>query len=191
LGGIDILVNNAGITATCPFAEVTDTLFDTLFAVNVKAMYFMTQRIAQGMAAIGGGVVVNLASLHAWFGVREHSLYAATKGAIVSLTSQLAVELAPLGIRVNAVAPGTCVGENQRAADPTHAGVDAPHLPAGYYSVPADVGRLVVFLAGPQADYFVGQTLRFDGGYSVLFPTMPDFRVPLPARQGGRYLDRG
>ncbi len=190
LGSIDVLVNNAGITASAPCGEVTPEFFDTVFAVNVRAGYFLTTRLAPVLARRGGGSVINLASLHAFFGVREHSVYAATKGAIVALTAQLAVELAPIGIRVNAIAPGTCVGENHRATQPDADFIEAAKsLPAGYYCEPVEVGRLAVFLASSDGRYFVGQTLRFDGGYSALLPLGPDFRTPLGQRWGRRYLE--
>jgi NAD(P)-dependent dehydrogenase (short-subunit alcohol dehydrogenase family) len=186
LGGIDLLVNNAGITATRPLAEVDAAMFTGLMAVNVGAMLFLTQRLAPAMAAQGHGVVINLASLHAYFGRREHSVYAATKGAVVALTTQLAVELGPLGIRVNAIAPGTCVTETQRASAPRHDfAAEGKRMPCGYFSEPRHVGELVVFLASPAADHFTGQTLRFDGGFSALFPNVADFAAPLGRAASG------
>ncbi len=192
MGGIDVLINNAGITATRPFLEVQEDWFDSYLAVNLKATYFLTQGIARDMAMRGHGVVINIASLHAFLGRREHSVYAAGKGAIVSLTSQLAVELAPLGIRVNAIAPGTCIGENQLPlVTPELLSAGGKALPAGYFSTPQDLGGLAVFLASDAGRYFVGQTLRFDGGYSVLFPNVVDHNAPLPPSYGARYLEQG
>jgi NAD(P)-dependent dehydrogenase (short-subunit alcohol dehydrogenase family) len=188
LGGIDILVNNAGHTATCPFDEVTPALFDAMFGVNIRAMFFLTQHLSRGMAKRRHGVVINIASLHAFLGRAGHSVYAASKGAVVSLTSQLAVELAAHGIRVNAIAPGTCISDNHRGtSSDAEIAAAGTKLPAGYFSVPEQLGDLVVFLASAQGRYFVGQTLRFDGGYSVLFPLVGDFRQQ-PPPTGQRYL---
>ena len=106
LGGIDILVNNAGITMNLPFEQVTQEQFDTLFAVNIRAMYFLTQAVVRTMLEQGSGAIVNIGSIHAYEALPEHSVYAATKGAITSFTRVLAIELAPRGIRVNGVVPG-------------------------------------------------------------------------------------
>jgi len=92
LGGVDVLVNNAGITFNRPFLEVTPAQFERLFSVNVRAQYFLTQRVAKEMIAGGGGAVCNISSIHGLQGAAEHSLYAATKGAIIAYTRALAVE---------------------------------------------------------------------------------------------------
>lgn len=170
LGRIDVLVNNAGITTNIPFDAVSPEQFKTLFAVNVRAPYFLTQAVVRGMRARGeGGSIINLASLHAFGGFPEHSLYASTKGAIVSMTTQLAIELAPDSIRVNAIAPGWCYVESQRELlkdlDPVATGKG---IPAGRLSEPADVGQMVVLLASDLARYLTGQTVKFDGGMSAM-----------------------
>ena len=105
LGGLDVLVNNAGITANVPFDRVTPEQFDTLYGVNIRAMFFLTQALVPALEK-SRGCVVNITSIHAYEGMREHTVYAGTKGAIVSFTRTLAVELAPRGIRVNGCAPG-------------------------------------------------------------------------------------
>ena len=106
LGGIDCLVNNAGITFNKPFLEVTPEQFDRLYHVNIRAQFFLTQRVVKDMLTHGGGAICNITSIHGVSGAPEHSVYAGTKGAIIAYTRSLAVELAHKGIRVNAIAPG-------------------------------------------------------------------------------------
>ena len=118
LGGIDVLINNSGITMNMPLEQTTPEQFDTLFNVNIRAMFFLTQAVVPTMEKQGKGVIINLASNHAFTGLSEHSVYAATKGAIVSFTRTVSLELAPKGIRVNAIAPGGVLVENWHKAMP-------------------------------------------------------------------------
>ena len=105
LGGLDILVNNAGRTDTTPFQDVTPELFDRLFATNMRSQFFIAQRALPYLEA-GKGAIINMTSVHALASMPSHTVYEATKGAIATWTRGLAVELAPMHIRVNAVAPG-------------------------------------------------------------------------------------
>jgi NAD(P)-dependent dehydrogenase (short-subunit alcohol dehydrogenase family) len=105
LDGLNYLVNNAGITFNSKFLNVGREQFDTMFHVNIRAQFFLTQRVVQHMLGQGGGAICNLTSIHGLQGAAEHSLYAATKGAIIAYTRALAIELAHQGIRVNAIAP--------------------------------------------------------------------------------------
>jgi len=106
LGGIDILVNNSGICLNKPFLEAKPEWFDLLYHVNIRAQYFLTQRIVRDVLLRGAGAVCNITSIHGLSGAPEHSIYAGTKGAIIAYTRALGVELAHKGIRVNAIAPG-------------------------------------------------------------------------------------
>src|SRR5205085_4217439 len=121
---------------------------DILFNVNLRAMFFLTQALTPGMAAQGSGVVINLASIHAFEGMTEHTVYAATKGAIVSYTRVLALELGPKGIRVNAIAPGWILTENHlRVLQNFDEAVSALTNPVGFIGRPRDVANLAMFLA--------------------------------------------
>ncbi len=189
LGDIDVLINNAGITMNRPFEQVTPEQFDTLYAVNVRAPFFLTQAVAPAMRTAGAGAVINITSIHAFQGKQEHSVYAGTRGAIVSFNRQLAIELAPCGIRVNAIAPGSIEVENTYTAvpgyDPREAGKG---IPSGFVGQPIDIARVAAFLASDDARYIVGQTLIVDGGTTSWMPFGEGFRGPLSAKFGQGYV---
>jgi NAD(P)-dependent dehydrogenase (short-subunit alcohol dehydrogenase family) len=189
LGGLDVLVNNAGITMNLPFEQVTVEQFDTLYNVNIRAMFFLTQAVVPTMRAAGHGVVINLASIHAFLGMTEHTVYAGTKGAIAAFTRVLALELGPKGIRVNAIAPGWILVENHlKTLKNFDEATSAATIPAGIIGKPHDVGRLAIFLASDDGRYFTGQTLLFDGGQSAIMPLTGDFREPRQERYGRGYV---
>lgn len=191
LGGIDILVNNAGITMNKPFLDVTPDQFDTLFGVNIRGMYFTTQAVAPSMVAQGSGAIINLSSVHASTGMTEHTIYAATKSAIVGFTRVLALELGPKGIRVNAIAPGWILVENHLKVlgddiDTESLGKD---LPAGFVGAPEDIGHLATYLACDESRYLLGQTIIIDGGQTSIMPLSGDFREPRTEQWGQGYVD--
>jgi NAD(P)-dependent dehydrogenase (short-subunit alcohol dehydrogenase family) len=189
LGGIDVLVNNAGITMNRPFLEVTPEQFDTVYGVNIRAMYFVTQAVVKRMIAQGGGTVVNLTSIHAYEGYQEHTVYAGTKGAIVAFTRCLAVELAPKGIRVNAIAPGAIEVQAHHEVFPDYdATAMGRVIPAGFVGQPQDIARAAVFLASDDARYIVGQTLIVDGGTTAWMPFGEGFRQPVGGQFGKKYV---
>jgi len=189
LGGLEVLVNNAGITMNLPFEQVTVEQFDTLYNVNIRAMFFLTQAALPALSQKRQGVVINLASIHAFAGMTEHTVYAGTKGAIVAFTRVLALELSQKGVRVNAIAPGWILVENHlKAMAHFDEAASAAAIPAGFIARPADLGRLAVFLASDDARYFVGQTLQFDGGQSAIMPNTGDFREPRQDHWGRGYV---
>lgn len=189
LGAVDILVNNAGITMNVPFAEVTPEQYDTLYSVNVRAMFFLTQAVVPSMVQSGGGAVINMTSIHALGGLPDHSVYAGTKGSIVAFTRQLAIELAPAGVRVNAIAPGAIEVENYYTALPEFdAEGTARAIPAGFLGLPLDIARVAVFLASDNARYIVGQTVVVDGGTTSWFAFNQDFRKRSAAAWGRGYV---
>jgi len=189
LGGLDILVNNAGITMNQPFDRVTVEEFDTLYHVNVRAMFFLTQAVLPALLASPAAAVINMSSIHAFGGRPDYSVYAGTKGAIAAFTRQVAIELAPRGLRVNAVAPGAVEVESYSQAAPDFdAAVMAGTIPAGFLGQPIDVARLVAFLASDEARYIVGQTLVIDGGTTAWFAFNDDFNKPATGVWGKGYL---
>ena len=188
LNGIDVLVNNAGITMNLPFNEVTPEQYDLLFNVNVRSAYFLTQKITLYMVEQKRGHIINLASQHAFHAHIEHSVYASTKAAIVALTRNLGIELAPKGIRVNAIAPGWCLVENHYKVDPNADFEEAAkNIPAGRQSTPEEIGKLAVMLTTPIADHFVGTTIHYDGGIGSIFPGS-NFNEPMKVRFGKDYV---
>jgi 3-oxoacyl-[acyl-carrier protein] reductase len=190
LGGLDVLVNNAGITMSRPFEQVTVEQFETLFNVNIRAMFFVTQAAVPPMIEQGSGVVINMASGHAFGGAVEHTVYASTKGAIVAFTRTLSIELAQKGIRVNAIAPGWVLVENQMRlfGEGFDERTAALNLPAGFIARPPDIAHLAVFLASEEARFIIGQTVVCDGGQSALMPAAGDFRKAVGQVWGRGYV---
>lgn len=190
MGGIDILVNNAGITLNERFQVLTSRQFDLLYTVNVKSPFFLIQNLLSELEK-SQGAIVNLTSVHGLRGMQEHSIYAGTKGAIIAYTRALAVELAPLGIRVNAVAPGAVEVENQHKVvenfNPEHMG---NLIPSGFIGQPEDISKLVWFLATDESRYIVGQTIVIDGGTTSLMSFTDSFRYPLKDKFGMGYVPR-
>ncbi len=189
LGGLDVLVNNASITMNRNFEQVTPEQFDTLYNVNIRAMFFLTQAVVPSMRRQGGGVVINVSSIHAFEGYQEHTVYAGTKGAIVAFTRVLAVELGPLGIRVNGIAPGAVEVENHHKIFPDYdRDAFGRMLPCGFVGQPADIAKVAVFLASDDARYIVGQTLIVDGGTTSWMPFAEGFRQPMGVQFGQGYV---
>jgi glucose 1-dehydrogenase/3-oxoacyl-[acyl-carrier protein] reductase len=189
LGGIDVIVNNAGITLNRPFEQVTPEQFDFLYHVNVRAPFLITQALLPALLQRGGGVVINVTSIHAFQGLPGHSVYAGTKGALLAYTRELAIELAPKGIRVNAIAPGAIEVENYYKVIPDFDPEETGRLiPAGFIGQPLDIARVAVFLASEEARYIVGQTLIVDGGTTSWLPLSDAFRQPLTSPFGRGYV---
>ena len=189
LGGLDVLVNNAGITMNLPFEKVTVEQFDTLYSVNIRAQFFLTQTVLPALLAGRNRAVVNISSIHAFEGYPEHTVYAGTKGAIVAYTRCLAIELAVKGVRVNAIAPGAVPVENHykviKDFDPEASGRS---IPIGHAGTPSDIGKLAVFLASEENGYIVGQTIIADGGTTSWMPFSDAFRQPPEMHFGQGYV---
>jgi NAD(P)-dependent dehydrogenase (short-subunit alcohol dehydrogenase family) len=170
-GTVDILVNNAGIAPMQPFLDTAAELFDRVVAVNVRGSFLMAQACARIMAAAGGGTIVQIASTCAFTSgaSRNLSAYNMSKAAVRQMVASLAGELAPLAIRVNAVAPGTIDTEMTRACIPDQDALAATlrQVPLGALGDPEDVAAACAFLCSDDARYITGHTLVVDGGWLV------------------------
>lgn len=168
-GKLDILVNSAGIFELCDFLEISEDFFDRTIELNLKSLFFMTQRAAKEMKKQGKGKIVNLASIGGGtVGFPTGSVYCASKGAIVSLTQTLAVELAPYKINVNAISPGnirTPMNEHL-LANPDYLKVMLDHTPWGRIGETKDIIPAALYLTSDDSDYVTGIQLVIDGGWS-------------------------
>jgi NAD(P)-dependent dehydrogenase (short-subunit alcohol dehydrogenase family) len=168
LGGeIDVLVNNAGIFPGATTTSVDEETFDRVYAVNVKAPFFLTAAIAPPMAKRGSGAIINMGSWVARLGIPVGSLYASTKGAVETLTRAWSAEFGPAGVRVNAISPGVT-----RTPEPGEAPGSAAHpaefmmfgTPAGRSGTAAAIAHAAVYLASDEAEFVHGTVIDVDGG---------------------------
>ena len=169
-GGLDMLINNAGRTLPKALADTTDAEWDSLMADNVKGMFVHAREALPYLLKRGGGAIVNTSSVSGVVGMPNLVAYSASKGAVNQFTKSLALELAPHGIRVNAVAPGVIdtpildpfgAGGRQSLRE---AGASEPLGRAGH---PAEIANLILFLAAPQASFITGTVVLADGGYTA------------------------
>jgi NAD(P)-dependent dehydrogenase (short-subunit alcohol dehydrogenase family) len=168
IGRIDILVNNAGIAVRRNSLDITREEWDRVIAVNQTGLFLCSRIAARSMQAHGGGAIVNLASIMGLSGgIYPNPAYQASKGAVVNLTRALALEFAPLDIRVNAVAP-TYVRTDLTApifSSPELFKTVMSHAPLGRLPEAVDIAHAILFLAGPAARCITGVTLPVDSGY--------------------------
>lgn len=168
LGRVDILVNNAGdILGRQALVEMTETFFHQVINVNVLTTFLCCQAAAPGMKARKQGAIVNLASLAAHNGGGPGaSVYSAAKAAVMTLTKAYAKELAPHGIRVNAVSPGLIGGTqfHGKHTSPEAFAAAVTTIPLGRAGTAEDVARVIAFLAGDDAGYLTGETIEINGG---------------------------
>jgi len=167
-GKLDILVNNAGIVKFANFEEVTEEDWDQILAVNLKGQFLCAKEALKLMGP--GGKIINIASIAsggAGIGFRQVAHYTASKGGVVALTENMALELAPKGINVNAIAPGvieTDMTKGLTTDEKTSAALLA-RIPKGRFGKPEDIGAAAAFLASDEADYITGAVLYVDGGW--------------------------
>jgi NAD(P)-dependent dehydrogenase (short-subunit alcohol dehydrogenase family) len=165
LGGrIDILVNNAGIYPPGTTLTTDEETFDRVFAVNVKAPYFLTAAIAPAMAERGEGAIINLGSWIVRLGVPSGSLYSSTKGALETLTRAWSAEFGPAGVRVNAISPGVILPEDVDPETARLAGGMMLGTPSGGGGTPEAIAHAAVYLASDESGFVHGSVLDVDGG---------------------------
>jgi NAD(P)-dependent dehydrogenase (short-subunit alcohol dehydrogenase family) len=166
LGPIDVLVNNAGVFPRVKFLDMAESDWDSVLDVNLKGAFFCAQAVAKAMVAAGRpGAIVNLSSGAAFRGSPRGVHYCASKGGIVSMTREMALELAPHRIRVNAIAPGlTDTAQPRYGSSEEEIAATARLIPLGRIAEPAEIARAAVFLASDDAGFITGQTLHVNGG---------------------------
>jgi gluconate 5-dehydrogenase len=169
VGRIDILVNNAGIQLRAPIAEFPEDGWDLMIATHLSAPFFLARAFAPGMAARGGGKIINTLSLMAELGRATIVPYTAAKGGLRMLTRGLAVELGPDNIQVNGIAPGYFATEMNAAlvADPEFDAWVKKRTPARRWGDPREVAGATRFFASAASDFVSGQVLFVDGGFSA------------------------
>jgi 2-deoxy-D-gluconate 3-dehydrogenase len=166
-GRLDILVNNAGTIRRAPAAEVTPGDWDEVLAVNLDALFHLSQAAGRIMLAQGGGKILNIASMLSFQGGVNVPAYTAAKHAVAGLTKALATEWAAKGVHVNAIAPGYLATDNTAAlrADPAWAAGIVDRIPAGRWGTPDDLMGAVVFACSDAARYLHGAIIPVDGGW--------------------------
>ncbi len=169
-GRVDILVNNAGIEEPAAFLDVSEDSFDRQIAVDLKGAYFAAQTAARQMIAQGGGgVIINISSVHEELPMVGNAVYCAAKGGLRMLVRTLATELAPHSIRIVNVGPGAIATPINAATlnDPQKKQALLGEIPLGRVGQPEDIAAAVAWLASDQASYITGTTLFVDGGLMV------------------------
>lgn len=168
-GQLDILVNNAGILSYAAFVDITEDQWDKVIDTNLKGQFLCAQQAARLMLKIGWGRIINIASISSGgvgIGFPQLSHYTASKGGVVAMTENMALELGPQGITVNAIAPGAVDTEISGGKTPEEQKQAlVSRLPRRRMGQPEDIGAAAAFLASSEADYVTGVTLYVDGGW--------------------------
>ena len=170
-GAVDVMVCNAGIVDDAPFLELDENEFERIMRTNLKGTFLCGQAAARQFvkqidAGRAPGAIVNLSSVTAVFGLPDHVAYATSKGGVMQLTKSMALALAPHGIRVNAVGPGTIETPLIESVVKSQAFRDKvlSRTPLGRFGEPDEIAAIVVWLASEQASYVTGETIYADGG---------------------------
>lgn len=167
LGKLDVLVNNAGVVDDAFLLMLAPESLDRSLDVNVKGYFYCAQAATLKMFKARTGAIVNISSVSSKMALPGQSVYAATKGAINSMTATLAAELAPYGIRVNAVAPGFIATDMVAKLPEEKKAEYLEQIPLGRFGTVEEVASLVAFLAAADASYITGQVIVLDGGLSL------------------------
>jgi 3-oxoacyl-[acyl-carrier protein] reductase len=171
LGPIDILVNNAGsLIERLKFLDITQARWDEVYDLNVKSVFHCCQAVVPSMIERKTGAIINVSSIAGRNGGAPGSIhYSSAKGALITFTKGLAKELAPHGIRVNAVSPGVIdTPYHERFSTPEAMRAFAANIPIGRVGASPEVARVIVFLASDGASYLVGETIEINGGMLML-----------------------
>jgi glucose 1-dehydrogenase len=179
-GGLDVLVNNAGIIHAADFLDLAEADFDRVIRVNLKGAFLAGQAaarrmVAQVKAGKPPGTIINMSSINAVVAIANHAPYCVSKGGIDQLTKVMALSLAPYGIRVNAIGPGSIMTDILKAVatDREAKRRILSRTPLGRIGDPDEIAAIAVFLASPDASYITGETIYADGGRLGLNYTVP------------------
>jgi glucose 1-dehydrogenase len=184
LGGIDVLVNNAGVVDDAPFLDLPVEEFDRVLGINLRGAFLMGQAVARYMAGeakaaaqrgSSPGAIVNMSSINEKFALPDHVAYSISKGGISQLTKAMAIALAPHGIRVNAVGPGTIDTPLLESVirDQSFRAKVLSRTPLGRFGRPEEIAAIVAWLASDEASYVTGTTIFADGGRLPLNYVVP------------------
>lgn len=179
-GSVDVLVNNAGVVDDRPFLELESEEFDRVLSINLKGAFLAAQAAARQMVkqlkdGRAPGAIVNMSSINAWFGMADHVAYSVSKGGLMQLTKSMSIALAPHGIRVNAVGPGTIETPMIKdvVRDQAFRKKALSRTPLGRFGTADEMAAVVVWLASAEASYLTGTTVYADGGRMTLGYMMP------------------
>jgi NAD(P)-dependent dehydrogenase (short-subunit alcohol dehydrogenase family) len=183
-GDIDILVNNAGIIHTADFLDIAEADFDRVMRINIKGMFLVgqaaaRQMVAQVKAGKAPGAIVNMSSINARVAIPNQVPYCVSKGGVDQLTKVMALSLAPYGIRVNAIGPGSIMTDILKGITTDQAAKNRllSRTPLGRVADPDEIASIAAFLASKDASYITGETIYADGGRLAL-----NYTVPVPAQ---------
>jgi NAD(P)-dependent dehydrogenase (short-subunit alcohol dehydrogenase family) len=175
-GRIDILVNNAGVTHAADFLDLHEDDFDRVLRINLKSMFLCGQAAAREMVKQQSGSIINMSSVNSELAIPNQVPYVVSKGGVNQLTKVMALNLAPHGIRVNGIGPGTILTELAKKAvlgSPEARHTILSRTPMGRCGEPEEVASIAAFLASDDASYMTGQTIYADGGRMALNYTVP------------------
>lgn len=168
-GTIDILVNNAGIYLPDDVTATNEDVWDTVMNVDAKGVFLVSKSVLPDMIQKGKGKIINIASIAGLFGFEKSAAYCAAKGAVVNLTREMALDYAPKGICVNAIAPGVIDTDMTKGFLSNEQAKQAflAKTPVGRVGTPDDIAHGAVYLASDESDFVAGHTLVIDGGWTI------------------------